>query len=79
MWWVQGALSTDGKRLCLHRRRGLKLASGYSGHRAYSLSKLCDAMLSQELHQRYGDPPLLCFNTMDPTSQCGSGCDTKSA
>jgi NAD(P)-dependent dehydrogenase (short-subunit alcohol dehydrogenase family) len=57
----------------------LQLASGYSGHRAYSLSKLCDAMLSQELHQRYGDPPLLCFNTMDPTSQCGSGCDTKSA
>ena len=25
----------------------LQLASGYSGHRAYSLSKLCDAMISQ--------------------------------
>ena len=28
----------------------LQLKSGYSGHRAYSLSKLCDAMLTQELH-----------------------------
>ena len=49
----------------------------YSGHRAYSLSKLCDAMLSQELHQRYGDPPRLTFNTMDPTMQVGMGADTK--
>jgi NAD(P)-dependent dehydrogenase (short-subunit alcohol dehydrogenase family) len=55
----------------------LQLESSYSAHRAYSLSKLCDAMLSQELHCRYGDPPRLTFNTMDPTSQCGSGCDTK--
>jgi len=55
----------------------LQLAQSCSGHRAYSLSKLCDAMLSQELHHRYGDPPRLTFNTMDPTAECGMGCDTK--
>eukprot|EP00966_Prymnesium_polylepis_P044645 1034569-Prymnesium_polylepis.2 len=55
----------------------LQLESGWSGHRAYSLSKLCDAMLSRELHCRYGDPPRLTFNTMDPTAECGMGCDTK--
>ena len=32
----------------------LQLERGYSGHQAYSLSKLCDAMLSQEMHARYG-------------------------
>ena len=55
----------------------LQLEAGYSGHAAYSLSKLCDAMLSQEMHARYGAPPKLTFNTMDPTAQCGCGCDTK--
>lgn len=55
----------------------LQLESGYSAHRAYSLSKLCDAMLSAELHARYGAPPALTFNTMDPTQECGMGCDTK--
>jgi len=55
----------------------LQLSSGWTGHRAYSLSKLCDAMLSAELHSRYGDAPRLTFNTMDPTAECGMGCDTK--
>ena len=55
----------------------LQLERGYSGHRAYSLSKLCDAMLSRELHERYGSPPSLTFNSMDPTAECGMGCDTK--
>ena len=55
----------------------LQLASSWDGHRAYSLSKLCDAMLSAELHSRYGDPPKLTFNTMDPTAQIGMGADTK--
>ena len=55
----------------------LQLTTDWSGHRAYSLSKLCDAMISQELHQRYGDPPHLTFNTMDPTSEIGMGADTK--
>eukprot|EP00967_Tisochrysis_lutea_P048252 scaffold58909_cov31-Tisochrysis_lutea.AAC.1 len=55
----------------------LQLESAYSGHTAYSLSKLCDAMLSKEMHARYGDPPRLTFNTMDPTAECGLGCDTK--
>mmetsp|Transcript_36724 Transcript_36724/g.84160 ORF Transcript_36724/g.84160 Transcript_36724/m.84160 type:complete len:287 (+) Transcript_36724:11-871(+) len=55
----------------------LQLEKGWSAHRAYSLSKLCDAMLSYELHSRYGDPPRLTFNTMDPTEECGMGCDTK--
>ena len=55
----------------------LEARGAYSAHRAYSLSKLCDAMLSQELHARYGDPPRLTFNTMDPTDQVGMGADTK--
>eukprot|EP00927_Polykrikos_kofoidii_P072102 TRINITY_DN68256_c0_g1_i1.p1 TRINITY_DN68256_c0_g1~~TRINITY_DN68256_c0_g1_i1.p1 ORF type:complete len:295 (+),score=32.28 TRINITY_DN68256_c0_g1_i1:66-887(+) len=38
----------------------------WSDHRAYELSKLCDAMITMELHSRYGDPPRLCFHTMDP-------------
>ena len=38
----------------------------WSGHRAYSLSKLCCAMIAMELHARYGDAPRLCVNTMDP-------------
>ena len=44
----------------------LQLESGYSGHRAYSLSKLCDAMMALEMHARYGAAPRLVFNTMDP-------------
>ena len=54
----------------------LQLASAYDAHTAYSLSKLADAMLSQELHRRYGGGGVT-FNTMDPTAQCGMGCDTK--
>ena len=38
----------------------------WSEHRAYSLSKLCCAMIAMELHERYGDPPSLCIHTMDP-------------
>jgi len=44
----------------------LQLQHGWSGHRAYSLSKLCDAMMIKEMHKRYADPPRLCFHTMDP-------------
>lgn len=44
----------------------LQLTSDWSGHRAYSLSKLCDAMMITEMHERYGDAPRLCFHTMDP-------------
>ena len=55
----------------------LQLEKSYSAHRAYSLSKLCDAMLSQELHTRYGDPPAMTFNCMDPTEEIGLGADTK--
>lgn len=44
----------------------LQCESRWSGHKAYSLSKLCDAMIAMELHNRYGDPPRLCFHTMDP-------------
>ncbi|EOD16280.1 hypothetical protein EMIHUDRAFT_451516 [Emiliania huxleyi CCMP1516] len=54
----------------------LQLRRGYSAHRAYSLSKLCDAMLVAELHARYGGEAVA-FNTMDPTSQVGLGADTK--
>mmetsp|Transcript_215 Transcript_215/g.584 ORF Transcript_215/g.584 Transcript_215/m.584 type:complete len:290 (+) Transcript_215:181-1050(+) len=38
----------------------------WSEHRAYSLSKLCCAMIAMELDARYGDAPRLCVNTMDP-------------
>jgi NAD(P)-dependent dehydrogenase (short-subunit alcohol dehydrogenase family) len=38
----------------------------WSDHRAYELSKLCDAMIISELNARYADPPRLCFHTMDP-------------
>ena len=38
----------------------------WSEHRAYSLSKLCCAMIAMELNARYGDPPSLCIHTMDP-------------
>ena len=44
----------------------LQLERGYSGHEAYSLSKLCDAMMALEMHARYGAAPRLVFNTMDP-------------
>jgi len=44
----------------------LQCEKRWSEHRAYSLSKLCDAMIAMELHVRYGDPPRLCFHTMDP-------------
>lgn len=46
--------------------KDLQLRSGWNGHRAYSLSKLCDAMMAMEMHARYGDAPRLCFFTMDP-------------
>eukprot|EP00747_Dinoflagellata_sp_TGD_P000209 gnl/TRDRNA2_/TRDRNA2_100274_c0_seq2.p1 gnl/TRDRNA2_/TRDRNA2_100274_c0~~gnl/TRDRNA2_/TRDRNA2_100274_c0_seq2.p1 ORF type:complete len:250 (-),score=33.34 gnl/TRDRNA2_/TRDRNA2_100274_c0_seq2:91-840(-) len=44
----------------------LQCSKGWDGHKAYSLSKLCDAMIAVELHERYGDAPTLCFHTMDP-------------
>ncbi|KAG5178086.1 oxidoreductase [Tribonema minus] len=39
--------------------------SAFSDHRSYSLSKLCDAMLSMEFHERFASPTLT-FNTLDP-------------
>ena len=44
----------------------LQLEHGWTAHRAYALSKLCDAMIALELDARYGDAPRLVFNTMDP-------------
>eukprot|EP00933_Yihiella_yeosuensis_P041632 TRINITY_DN36023_c0_g1_i1.p1 TRINITY_DN36023_c0_g1~~TRINITY_DN36023_c0_g1_i1.p1 ORF type:complete len:273 (-),score=41.48 TRINITY_DN36023_c0_g1_i1:106-924(-) len=44
----------------------LQCERNWSDHRAYELSKLCDAMMATELHDRYGDPPRLCVHTMDP-------------
>ena len=44
----------------------LQCEAEWSAHRAYALSKLCCAMVAMELHARYGDPPRLCANTMDP-------------
>jgi len=44
----------------------LQCEKSWSDHRAYEVSKLADAMVAMELHDRYGDPPRLCFHTMDP-------------
>lgn len=44
----------------------LQCEKHWSDHRAYELSKLCDAMITMELDARYGDPPRLSFHTMDP-------------
>jgi len=44
----------------------LQCETSWSDHHSYSLSKLCDAMIAMELDARYGDPPRLCFHTMDP-------------
>jgi len=38
----------------------------WSGIHAYSLSKLADAMMAEEMHQRYGDAPRLTFHSIDP-------------
>lgn len=46
--------------------RDLQCERSWSDHRAYELSKLCDAMITMELHARYADPPRLTFHTMDP-------------
>mmetsp|Transcript_12164 Transcript_12164/g.27814 ORF Transcript_12164/g.27814 Transcript_12164/m.27814 type:complete len:276 (-) Transcript_12164:172-999(-) len=46
--------------------KDIQCERGWSDHRAYELSKLCDAMILMELHERYADPPRLCFHTMDP-------------
>mmetsp|Transcript_153325 Transcript_153325/g.489900 ORF Transcript_153325/g.489900 Transcript_153325/m.489900 type:complete len:433 (+) Transcript_153325:99-1397(+) len=54
----------------------LQLEKSYSAHDAYSLSKLCDAMIAMELHGRYGDPPKLCIHTLDP-DPTSSWIDTK--
>lgn len=54
----------------------LQLEGGYSAHNAYSLSKLCDAMIAMELHARFGDAPRLCVHTLDP-DPTSSWIDTK--
>jgi len=38
----------------------------WSGNRQYRFTKLCDAMIAQELHHRYGEAPNLCFHAIDP-------------
>lgn len=44
----------------------LQLERGWSAHRAYSFSKLANAMIAMEVHARFGKPPELTVNTMDP-------------
>mmetsp|Transcript_63136 Transcript_63136/g.133280 ORF Transcript_63136/g.133280 Transcript_63136/m.133280 type:complete len:272 (-) Transcript_63136:32-847(-) len=44
----------------------LQCTQHWSDHTAYELSKLCDAMMTMEMHKRYADPPRLTFHTMDP-------------
>jgi len=44
----------------------LQCKKKWSDHRAYELSKLCDAMITMELNARYGNAPKITFNTMDP-------------
>eukprot|EP00997_Jenningsia_sp_PLL12_P000945 NODE_1148_length_1262_cov_52.603462_g937_i0.p1 GENE.NODE_1148_length_1262_cov_52.603462_g937_i0~~NODE_1148_length_1262_cov_52.603462_g937_i0.p1 ORF type:complete len:177 (-),score=33.66 NODE_1148_length_1262_cov_52.603462_g937_i0:165-695(-) len=49
---------------CADRLDDLNLSGGWDSHTAYSLSKLCDAMITLELHARYGAN--YTFLTMDP-------------
>ena len=42
----------------------LQCEQSWSAHKAYSLSKLCDAMMIMEMHERYNN--ICCFLTMDP-------------
>jgi NAD(P)-dependent dehydrogenase (short-subunit alcohol dehydrogenase family) len=49
-----------------HKLSDIQCAKGWDSHTAYELSKLCDAMVVMELHDRYSDPPRITFNTMDP-------------
>lgn len=49
-----------------HKLNDLQCEESWDAHTAYSLSKLCDAMLAMEMHARYGDPPRLCVHAMDP-------------
>lgn len=51
---------------CSDALADLQCERQWTAHRAYSLSKLCDAMVAIELHERYGAPPRLCFHTLDP-------------
>ena len=44
----------------------LECKVGWSEERAWALAKLCDAMIALEMHARYGAPPRLCVNTIDP-------------
>ena len=48
----------------------LQLESSYDGHKAYSLSKLCDAMLSVEMHTRYGEAVSTSSCDTDMRSAC---------
>lgn len=44
----------------------LQLSSGWTAHRAYSLSKLAMAMVAKEAHERHASPPALTFCSLDP-------------
>lgn len=44
----------------------LNCEQGWSGNKAYRLSKLCGAMMAEEMHQRYGDAPRLTFHAIHP-------------
>jgi NAD(P)-dependent dehydrogenase (short-subunit alcohol dehydrogenase family) len=44
----------------------LQSTEQWSAQRAYELSKLCDAMILQEMNARFAQPPQLTFHSFDP-------------
>lgn len=54
---------------CADKLQDLQLRKepgSWSKYTAYSLSKLCDALMIEEMNTRFGNAPYLCFHTMDP-------------
>lgn len=44
----------------------LEFKTKWHGRHAYKVTKLMAAMVAQELHDRYGEAPRLCFHNIDP-------------
>lgn len=38
----------------------------WSGNHAYTLGKLCNSMVAQEMHEHFGDAPRLCVHAINP-------------
>jgi len=59
---------SDKRMGCADRLDDLQLKEDWDRSTAYKLSKLCNAMMAFELHERYGSPPSFTVNTLHPGS-----------